>query len=269
MFRLLFSGLIPAFFLVSLPAFSISFPHSGLQSGIYSSQSELWWLYSNPAGIYGIKSLTGGTFYRSQFSLKELAVSGAALAIPVKRKVIAGLGYRKYGYKHYKQQEIGLALARSFSDRIHAGLSIDLNTLYISGNYGRSLAMTARAGVILDLTDHVRVGLSIDNPGRSKISKRSDVKYPVLLNTNLELKFGNHTTLQFEVEKSLNLEPVYSTGIMYRISEKFLLLTGFSNSSDAFYFGYSFNAGHYSIGMFSGYQHYLGFSPAICITFKK
>jgi len=192
-----------------------------------------------------------------------------ALALPVKKVGCIGLGYHQFGYSLYKEQHAGLVYARSFDSVVSAGIRFDYVSTRFGNDYGQAGLLTGSAGIIARITEALRVGVSIFNPQRSAVSDDKNVRYPAVMQAGLSWTFKGETAIAIGVTKSSQQDKILQCGFRYQVSKRFLLHAAVSGGSDSFLFGYAFKISKIEIGMASGYQQQLGFSPRFLLTFKS
>ncbi len=237
--------------------------------GVHAVYRGIWSVFDNPAGCSQQTSFTAGSAYHSAFLLNEMAEQSFALLLPINKIGVTGLGYQQFGYSLYKEQRVCILFSRSFGTQVEAGVRLDYLSTRFGNDYGHSNAITGSAGILFRITEPIRVGVSVFNPQRAMFSKESDARYPAVMDAGISWTFRGGAELAFGMNKSSEMKEIFTAGLRYPVSKKFLLHASLSGGSDRILFGYSFRFSVFEIGMASGYHYSLGFSPRLLLTYQK
>ncbi|HMT29208.1 MAG TPA: hypothetical protein PKD91_08015 [Bacteroidia bacterium] len=268
MYSKLFTGLIGG--LIFLPAIcnSTNLP-SNPTLGTASLSNGLWSVLNNPAGLPGDGKFATGIYHDRTFLMKELSTSTFAISLPVKTTGAFGIGYRQFGYKLYKERDVGLCYAMKFGSAVTAGVRFDYFSTRFGNDYGGAYAFSGSAGLLIQLTRELRSGFYLHNPQRAKFSGNTNEKTPSLVSGGLQWNFGKHAELNFGVEKKSNEKERLQCGFRYTMSDQVGLYGGVSSGKDAFHFGFQFRLGNLYFDIASGYHQLIGFSPRFSLIFKS
>ncbi|MCC6690413.1 MAG: hypothetical protein IT235_02660, partial [Bacteroidia bacterium] len=167
-FRLLSTTLL---FFTELHAAQFCYPvgaQQGAMGGASVMFSDVWSAFNNQAGLAYIKTISAGANYENRFLLPELSLRSLALVLPFKGTTF-GLSASSFGYRLYSENKYGLAIAKTFSDKISAGIQLDYLNLHIAESYANKNVMTAEIGMLAKPLKNLIISAHVFNPVRSKL----------------------------------------------------------------------------------------------------
>lgn len=192
------------------------------ESGI--ALGGIWSVNANQAGLLDIKHPTLTFNYQKPFSGQPVAAQSADLALPLKQQVWA-LGFYRYGFEAYREQQIQLAYARSFGPDFTAAMAFHYHQLYLQ-QYGKSITFSVDAGMQYQMNETLRLGAHISNLGNQSFD--NELNYAAL---PLSVQFGlvyhctKQTLLSFAFAQSPGSAISPKLGLEYQPST-FLALRG-------------------------------------------
>lgn len=193
---------------------------------------------SNIAGIAAIKDIIIGTSYRHAMDLEGFNTASLAVAIPVKIGSF-GLGISRFGDDLFNQQMLSVGYANTFGI---ASLGIRANYLqYSIENYGSKGVFTIDIGGIAQLTDELYIGAHIVNINQVKLAEFEDERVPTLIALGVSYRPSQRVMFNIELEKDIDFDPVFKSGIEYKVVEKLALRTGINTKPSRQYFGLGFS----------------------------
>ena len=120
--------------LISLNSFGQNqFSNSTQSSGIgdcYTTQSGIWSITTNPAGISGSKEFNIGVGLKNNFGMKELSSKTVVASIPTNSGVF-GLSIQQYGFDLYNESKFVLSFSKMLSETFNSGIKIDYYNTHI------------------------------------------------------------------------------------------------------------------------------------------
>jgi hypothetical protein len=141
------------------------------------------------------------------------------LTIPTGTGTI-GVSYSYFGYSRYHESKFGLALGRSFHDRIAVGLQLDYLGTYIDDDLGASGTIALEAGIMAEPIDNLMLGFHVFNPTGSRIPKMKNERIPMIIRMGIAYQFGEVLLVGVETEKDLEVGgPAYKMGVEYHLIE--------------------------------------------------
>lgn len=229
--------------------------------------NDVWAFHNNPGALGDVEQLSIGLSYENRFLLKELQTQGVAIAVPLKVGVISA-GGDVFGYRNYRSYRAGLGYSMKLSDNFFAGVQLNYQGLALSSNYGSKNTLTAGAGVYAKVTDNWKIGVSVFNLGRAKLSEFEDDRFSTVLRLGTSFKFSKKFLLSFEGEKDLDYDFRLKTGLEYEAIKKFYLRGGVATHPLEVSFGLGYHFEQFHIDLGSSYHQILGWSPHFSFVFQ-
>lgn len=231
-----------------------------------STMEDVWSYHHNPAGVAGVKSFTVGLAYENRFLLKELQSQGLAVAIPLKVGVLS-VGGHFYGYNQYRSTKGGLGYSMKLTEKFFAGVQLNYQGLFLNQNYGSKHSITAELGVIGYLTDKWKIGASVNNIGRMKLSDFEDDRF------STKFRLGTSYHLQkvlfaLEVEKEIDEKLQVKYGMEYEAFKNFYVRFGANYQPINLSFGIGYQWKWFRIDLGSSYAQHLGWSPHFSLNYS-
>jgi hypothetical protein len=230
--------------------------------------SDIWSTYHNQAGLAFVKNVEIGAYYENRFLVKELGLRSAAIAVPVGKLGAFGLNTTFFGYATYNEKKAGLSYAKKFGDKIAAGIQLDyLNTFFNDEFYGSRTSFTTEAGLIAEPIANLKIGAHIFNPTKEKIAEYGDEHIPVIMRLGASYKFSEKVLLSSEVEKDVDFDNVFKTGLEYHPVEALYIRVGIASNPTLSCFGFGFRLKQFIVDMSTQYHQVLGFSPQFSLGY--
>ncbi len=232
---------------------------------------DIWASFHNQAGLAFLKVPTVGISHERKFALSELSTNSAAFALPTKESGTFALSVSYFGYKLYNEQKIGLAYAKSFGDKVSAGIQFDYLGTSIAEGYGSKSAFTVEAGIQAMLLKNLWLGAHIYNPTKAKLADYPDPsgeKIPSLISLGLNYSFSDKVNIGLETEKDMDADATIKAGIEYHPVKQFFLRGGISTDPLLSSFGFGLELQNFVIDVAASYHQDLGFSPNISLAYS-
>jgi len=232
------------------------------------AQNDVWAYHNNPGALADVDHLSIAVSYENRFLLKEMQNQALAVAIPLKIGVIS-IGGHFYGYSKFRSIKAGAGYSLKLSEKLYAGVQLNYQGLQLSNNYGAKSSMTAEAGVYAKITEKWKMGISVFNLGRSKLSDFQDDRFSTVLRLGSSYHFSEKLMIAGEFDKDLDHDLRLKVGIDYELVDHFFVRGGFASTPTevTFGFGYHFKQVHINIG--SAYTNVLGWSPHFSLLFRS
>ena len=196
-------------------------------------KNDFWSFFHNPAGLAINRSFSFGFNYESRFSIKELGTRSAAIVIPA-GKTSLGAIYSHFGYSDFKRQLAGLACGLSVTDKISAGVQVDYLSEKITGEYNNIQILTGALGVLISVTENVRLGINLFNPVPNSIRK---IKMPSVLRVGAGVNLAKNLFAGAETEMTTGNKLLVRTGFEYEAIKRLWVRGGFCTANSSFSFG--------------------------------
>ncbi len=208
-----------------------------------------WSHFNNPGGLANLENIQIVVGYDSRFGLKELNTFDAAFAIQNRYGSFA-FGVSRFGGKLFNQQSLGLSFANKMGI-VSFGGKIEWFQTQIEG-FGDGDGLIFSFGGIATLGPKINLGASITNVNRAKIGKHTDQRLPTGISMGLNYVPISQLELFAEVEKDIQLTPVYKVGLEYSLKEWAQFRTGVNSNPAKVFFGFGLK--HERFGFDYGYS---------------
>lgn len=241
------------------------------------SLSDFWSVHNNQAGLANYQNIAAGLYFENRFAVKEMSLQTAAFILPTQSGVF-GVNLSYFGYQNYNEKKVGIAYARSFSEKFSAGLQLDYLSTAIGDQYGQKHMFTFELGIQSKLTNELVVGAHIFNPIRTKVSEIGDERIPTIFKLGIAYSFTKEILFTLETEKDLDFKPAIRGGLEYTIVEKAKVRIGYSTCpattgsenfsiSSMYTFGFGLKLKDFNLDFASSVHQTLGWSPQIAIIY--
>ena len=227
---------------------------------------DFWAISHNQAGLARIQNSAAGVYLENRFLLAELSFGAGAFVYPTTSGVF-GFNFTYFGFELYNETKIGLAYARDFGERISTGIQLNYHYTGIGEDYGNKGNLTFELGAIFHILPELSIGVHLFNPTRAKIGDFADERIPTIFKTGFGYEFSERVMVIAEVEKSVNLDPVFKVGVEYRITDPIYLRGGIGTNPTTNSFGFGLELGNLSIDLATSYHYVLGYSPQISFVY--
>ena len=191
----------------------------GYASATLSDESSL---FNNIGAIAGLKK-TCSYFVNEVRPALPGANRAAAAFLLTTRSGAAGLGFYRFGDELYSEQILSAGIGNRFG---LASLGAKLSLIqYRAEATGTKQAATISFGGLAQLTPNLFVGAYIINLTQSRIASE---RLPAKLVAGLGFRPDEHVYWVTEVEKDVDYNASWKTGVEYGIQNKVFFRTGFN-----------------------------------------
>lgn len=234
------------------------------------SLSDVWSAHHNQAGLGFERNVSAGVYYENRFLLKELALKGVVVSLPVKAGTF-GLCVTNFGYSLYKENKYSLSFAKAFGDKLSIGVAMDYLTTKIAEGYGSKGLLAAEIGIQSKPIKGLTIGAHVFNPTRAKIAEYNNECLPTILRLGVDYNFSDKIILAVETEKDISQKAIFKAGLEYKAVKEFYLRLGIATNPTLSSFGFGLNLKNFKIDFSANYHQTLGVVPQLGLTysFKK
>ncbi|MFP4065710.1 MAG: hypothetical protein ACLFS0_09455 [Bacteroidales bacterium] len=229
---------------------------------------DTWSVSHNQAGMMRTGHITAAFYTDNRFLLPELSLASFAVIIPFSGSTL-GVSFSGFGNSLYREGKAGIAYARSFGDRLSAGVKLSYYFAAFADRYGQTGTAVAELGIIYEPRPGLQIGSHISNPTRAGLSgcpsEGSCTNLPTIIRTGLSYSFSDSVILNLETTKDIRFPPVFRAGVEYVVGDALVLRTGVSTRPVQNAFGIGFQRGRLKIDLAATYHYALGYSP--CAAF--
>ena len=263
--------LISIFFLIPIFANAQGWlPMGGRSNSMANASvaiSDLWAFHHNPGALADVEKVSIGFSYENRFLLKELQSQGLVYVQPLKKGVLS-VGAQLYGFNEYRTYRFGAGYCLKLSEMFSAGVQLNYQGIRLNENYGSKNTVTAELGLLAKITENWKIGISVFNLGRAKLSDYQDDRFSTLFRMGSSYTFSKKVIVAVEAEKSIDFPLRFKTGLDYQLVKNFYFRAGFATQPIelTFGFGYKFKSIQLDIG--SAYHQQLGWSPHFSLSFQ-
>ena len=229
---------------------------------------DAWAFHHNPGALANVDRMAIGVSYENRFLLKELQSQGLVYVQPIKTGVISA-GAQLYGYDQFRTYRAGLGYSLKLSEKFSAGVQLNYQGLRLNGNYGTKNSVSAEMGILGNITENWKIGASVFNIGRAKLSDYQDDRFTTLMRLGTGYTFSKKVLATAEVEKNVDYPLRVKAGIDYQVINNFFLRAGFATEPVEASFGFGYKFKMFQIDFGSSYHQQLGWSPHFSLTYQK
>jgi hypothetical protein len=245
---------------------------AGMAFGSVAS-TDFWSVFNNQAASAWNAKYSVGAFFENKFSLKEMSTRGIGITIPVSTKDVFGLNFTQYGYSAYNESKLGFSYAKSFADKVAAGLQFDYLRTASNLDGLSSGVFTFEFGLQSKINRKLMIGFYAFNPIHSQLSNYNDyTEYiPVVLKFGLNYHFSDKFSILAETEKDLQHDAILRFGGEYLLNERFYVTGGMSTGVIQYSIGFGAKWNGFTFDIASSYHLVLGVTPTVSLyyTFPK
>jgi len=229
--------------------------------------SDGWSAHNNQAGLGFLTKATAGVYYENRFLIPELGLSAAALALPTKIGTF-GLSIRRFGYRTYNENKIGIAYSRAFGEKLSIGIQLNYHSINFAEYYGNRQTFTAEVGVIYKPGKNITLAAHVFNPTQTKSSNYDDERLPSIIRIGARYQFSKKVFLVGEIEKDIYNKPVLKAGFEYQIVDVLFLRAGVAGNPLNSCFGFGLKLKRLLVDFSGKFHPVLGFTPQFSLTYQ-
>ena len=242
-------------------------PQSFMPGNAPVAYTESWTPLHNPAPLANENHFGVALLYENKYLTPELSNQLIAAILPTPYFNI-GLTYAHFGYAVYNEMMAAITLSRRFG-RFSLGIECDYFTMFLSEADGYRGTVTAQAGVQVDLTRTLTLGVNIFNPVFSKIKTEPHTRLPVALSVGTSYKFYPTFNWLVQIEKESSSPIRIATGLWYEPIEQLAVAIGVSVATQAApNLVVSVTLGGFQFHVQSAYYYPLGFVLSGMLSYR-
>lgn len=227
--------------------------------------NDAWAYFHNPGALARVERFSAGVYYESRFLLRELQTQGLAITVPAGKGAFS-LGARMSGYELYRTVRSGLGYSLALSEKVSAGIQVNAHHLRFGGNYGQQTTATAEAGLLVDLSSKWKLGASVLNIGRQRISPLND-RIATTFRLGTQYLISQKVSFLLEAEKQVSADPRFKCAVEYRPVEVLVFRFGAHNAPAQLAFGVGYRKKGCCIDLGSSWNPLLGWTPVAGFTY--
>ena len=229
--------------------------------------SNAWSIFNNQAAMANVEHLNIGASATRIYNIEQLNEMTMGFSLPVKNAGTLGISYSGQGIAGlYQQNEIGLAMARSFGANFSMGIAFQVLNISIP-EYGNKWLLKPELGIILKPEENLSLAVHISNPFGAFISESANERAPTQVRIGAGYSTGEAVKLLAEVSAASNQKTRLHAGLLYTLNEKVQLSTGFSTRDLSSSFGAHFTFKKVSVNLAFSYHQRLGSTPELGMAY--
>jgi hypothetical protein len=241
-------------------------PGSRAASLSYSAAAltDSWSLFYNQAGLGFVEYPWVGVHHENRFITPGLNFSAIGAILPVWIGSL-GVSVKHLGFSQFGQTKFGLAYGMKLAPTLSAGVQLSAHHVFLAGEYGSALVLSAEAGIIYSPTDRINVGFHIVNPTRSKLLEEQRI--PTLLNIGVAYQISEMVLVTSGVEKSIDDPFSFKAGVEFMPIKNLAFRTGMASNPSLISFGVGYQVASLQIDMAFTRHEILGYTPHFSIAY--
>lgn len=195
---------------------------------------DSWTYFNNIGALDRIEETQISAGFDSRFGIPELSTVDLALGWKNDFGTI-GFGVSRFGGKLFNQQLLGLGFSNTLGI-VSLGAKVDWFQTNIEG-FGTGNALLFSMGGVAELGPRFFLGANFSNLNRAKLSQNNEQRLPTVVQMGISYLPGDAVRVLAEIEKDIELDPVFKAGIEYQLQEWIFLRTGISSNPARISFG--------------------------------
>jgi hypothetical protein len=240
-------------------------PISAVYLGLGACSTEHTNVFSfvnNQAALAQMKNTSAGVYGERRFSLNETSMYTAALAIPSQLGNF-GLSIKRFGFKNFNENQLGLAYGRSLGKALDIGVQFNYYSYQVP-TYNSDNTVNFEIGAIVHLTDKLNAGVHVYSPVGGKFSK-TDEKLTSAYSFGLGYDASDRFFVSAELAKEEDYPVNLNAGIQYRFAKQFFARAGIASVTSSSYAGVGLAWGIFRLDITGSYHPQLGLSPGLLL----
>jgi hypothetical protein len=199
-----------------------------------SVAEDEWSLFNNVGGLARVDQLSTSFAYEARPALIGANRMAASITAPTKVGTV-GVGIFRFGDDVYSEHLVSFGVGNQVGN---TSLGAKINyTQYRVESFGNTSAMSFDFGGITRITSQLSIGAYITNLTQSKLTGTNGERIPSKLVLGIGFRTSDKIFIATELEKDLDYQTIWKTGLEYSIYKKVFFRTGFNLNPNAAYFG--------------------------------
>ena len=227
--------------------------------------TDSWAYFNNIGALDRLKESEISAGFDHRFGIKELSTVDLAVAWKTKFGT-AGLGISRFGGKLFNQQQLGLGFSNTLGI-VSLGAKIDWFQTNIEG-FGTGNSLIFSLGGVAELGPKFFLGAHFSNLNRARLSQNNELRLPTTVQMGISYLPSESLRLMAELEKDIELAPVFKAGIEYELNQWILLRTGISSNPARLSFGLGLRKDRFGFDYAYGQNTALGRTHHLSLVLK-
>src|SRR5258708_13419948 len=198
-----------------------------------STITDEWSLFNNIGGLGKVNEASANFAYEIRPTLTGANRLAASVLSPTKIGTL-GLGVFRFGDDVYSEHMVSMGFGSSIGNTY---LGAKVNYIqYRAESFGTNTATSIDFGGVTQITAQISVGAYITNLTQSKLIGTDGERLPTKLVAGLGFKPSEKIFIATEIEKDLDYQTTWRSGLEYAIYKKVFFRTVFNMNPNAAYF---------------------------------
>jgi len=193
-----------------------------------------WSLFNNVAGLAHVDQPSASFAYEVRPALVGANRMAASISAPSKVGTL-GVGIFRFGDDVYSEHQVSIGIGNQIGN---TSLGAKINyTQYRVESFGNTTALSFDFGGITRITSQLSIGAYITNLTQSKLIGSDGERLPTKLVVGVGFRPSDKLFVATELEKDLDYQATWKSGLEYSIYKKVFFRTGFNLNPNTAYFG--------------------------------
>ena len=223
--------------------------------------------HHNPGALGFLENSEIAVHYEARYMLRELQTQGFSYVQPIKTGVLS-VGGQFYGYEHFRTNRAGAGYSMPLSENLAAGIQLNYMSVRLDPAYGIRHAVSGEAGLLAKMSDDLRLGFSVVNLGRARLSDFEDDRFTTTMRIGAGYKILDELDFLVEVEQAVTHSARIRSGVEYHPVDFFYFRAGVQGGPLEYSFGTGFKFEQINLDFASHYNQILGWTPSVSLIFK-
>lgn len=196
--------------------------------------ADEWSIFNNIGGIGNNKQVSANFAQELRPALPGANRMAFSILAPTKVAAL-GVGIFRFGDDVYSEHVVSISAGNTIGN---TSLGVKFNYIqYRAESFGTTTAASIDVGGVTKLTPQISVGAYITNVTRAKLNRADGEKLPTKMVAGLGFKPSDKILIVTEIEKDIDYQATWRTGLEYNFYRKFFIRTGFNLNPNAAFFG--------------------------------
>lgn len=235
--------------------------------GAYSiNHVDVFSFTANQASLAQLKNSAAGVYGERRFLLSELNNYTATIGLTTNSGNF-GVKANYSGFSDYYETQLGLAYGRKMGNKVDIGAQINYQSIRIN-SYGNASAVSFELGTILHLTDKLHAGLHATNPVGGKFGKDQQEKLSSVYSFGIGYEASDKFLVSAEIQKEEDQPVNVNAGVQYKFIPQLLVRAGMSSATSAAWLGLGLTIKSFRLDVTTSYHPQLGITPGVLMLFN-
>lgn len=261
-------GLLP---LSKAKAGGVNYPAGSRQAGLSFSAitaGSPWAAFYNQASLARLEDFRFGIMAERKFGIQSLDAGAVSAAYPIhKLGTVAVSFYQFSNGEAYNQQKYGLALSRSFGERLAIGMQFDAFSRSIK-EFEQDWHLTGEVGFQFKLDEQLTAGLHVFNPVGVNQEENFNKLTPPTGTIGVGYEFSDKAELHLATQQNIQHSTRFRAGIAYQPIQSLELQAGIATAPLNYSFGLGYTWKWLNINLSFGFHRNLGQTPYLSTNYQ-